>query len=95
LLDIIYIITKSYSNEREVMQKVLISLPDDLFARMRAVIPNRQRSRIIAVVLEDEVKRREKELYDCAKDIEADKALNTEMSEWDVTVGDGIEPESW
>ena len=62
------------------MQKVLISLPDDLFARMRAVIPNRQRSRIIAIVLEDEVKRRE---HDCAKDIEADKALNTEMSEWD------------
>ena len=77
------------------MQKVLISLPDDLLARMRAVIPNRQRSRIIAGVLENEVSRREQELYDCAKDIEADKALNNEMSEWDLTVGDGIEPETW
>jgi hypothetical protein len=36
------------------MQKVLISVPDDLLAR-----------------------------------------LNTEMSEWDLTIGDGIEPQAW
>jgi len=77
------------------MQKVLISVPDDLLARMRAVIPNRQRSRIIAEVLESEVERRERALYECARDVEADKALNTEMSEWDLTVGDGIEPKTW
>jgi len=77
------------------MQKVLISVPDDLLARMRAVIPNRQRSRIIAEVLENEVERRERELYECAHDVEADKALNTQMSEWDLTVGDGIEPKTW
>jgi len=77
------------------MQKVLISLPDDLLARMRAVIPNRQRSRIIAEVLESEVEKRERELYKCANDVEKDKVLNTEMSEWDLTVGDGIEPETW
>jgi metal-responsive CopG/Arc/MetJ family transcriptional regulator len=46
------------------MQKVLISVPDDLLARMRAVIPNRQRSRIIAKFLESEVERRERELYE-------------------------------
>ena len=77
------------------MQKVLISLPDNLLARMRTVIPNRQRSRIIAEVLESEVKRRERELYECARDVETDKALNTEMSEWDLTIGDGIEPQTW
>ena len=77
------------------MQKVLISLPDDLLTRMRAVIPNRQRSRIIAEVLESEVERRERKLYECANDVEKDKVLNTEMSEWDLTVGDGIEPETW
>jgi hypothetical protein len=77
------------------MQKVLISVPDDLLARMRAVIPNRQRSRIIAEVLESEVERRERELYECARDVEEDKALNTEMSEWDLTIGDGIEPQAW
>ena len=77
------------------MQKVLISVPDDLLARMRAVIPNRQRSKIIAEILESEIERREQELYECACDVEEDKALNTEMSEWDLTVGDGIEPQTW
>ena len=77
------------------MQKVLVSLPDDLATRMRAVIPNRRRSRVIAEVLEKEINRREKELYKCAKDVEADDALNMEMSDWNITAGDGIEPESW
>ena len=77
------------------MQKVLVSLPDDLAVRMRAVIPNRQRSRVIADILEREVQKREKQLYQCARSIETDDALNNEMSAWDITVGDGIEPESW
>ena len=77
------------------MQKVLISLPDNLLARMRTVIPNRQRSRIIAEVLESEIEKRKRELYECAREVEMDKSLNTEMSGWDLTVGDGIEPETW
>ncbi|MBW1701156.1 MAG: hypothetical protein JRJ11_06355 [Deltaproteobacteria bacterium] len=77
------------------MQKILISLPDDLTARMRVVIPPRQRSKIIAKILEKEVKKREKNLYNCALEVEADESLNREMSDWDVTVGDGIEPEPW
>ena len=62
---------------------------------MRVVIPPRQRSKIIAEILEKEVKRREKELYNCALEVEADESLNREISDWDVTVGDGIEPEPW
>ena len=77
------------------MQKVLVSLPDDLAGRMRAVIPNRQRSRVISEILEKEVQKREKQLYRCAKSIETDDALNNEMSDWNITVGDGIEAESW
>ncbi len=77
------------------MQKILVSLPDDLAGRMRAVIPNRQRSRVISEVLEKEVQKREKQLYQCAKRIETDDALNNEMSDWSITVGDGIEAESW
>jgi hypothetical protein len=75
--------------------KVLISLPDELAARMQAVIPARQRSRIIAALLEDEIMRRERELYECALAVEQDDQLNAEMTEWDVTVGDGFEVESW
>jgi hypothetical protein len=77
------------------MQKVLLSLPDDLVARMRAVLPARQRSKIVARLLEKELERRERELFECARALESDDALNSEMQEWDGTAGDGIEPESW
>jgi metal-responsive CopG/Arc/MetJ family transcriptional regulator len=75
--------------------KVLISLPDELGARMQAVIPPRQRSKIIAALLEEEIKRRERELYECALAVEQDEQLNAELAEWDVTVGDGLEIEHW
>jgi hypothetical protein len=75
--------------------KVLVSISDELYARMKTVIPPRQRSRVIADLLEQEVKRREQELYECAQAVERDERLAAEMAEWDVTVGDGIEAETW
>jgi hypothetical protein len=77
------------------MQKIMISLPDDLARRMRAVFPNRKRSRIIAELLKEEINRREQMLYDCACEVEEDDVLNSEMSDWNITTGDGIEPETW
>lgn len=77
------------------MQKILINLPDVLAERMRAVIPGRQRSKVITELLEIEIERREKTLYDCACAIEADEELNREMADWDITTGDNIEPETW
>jgi metal-responsive CopG/Arc/MetJ family transcriptional regulator len=75
--------------------KVLISLSDNLYARMKAVIPARQRSKVVGELLEEEVRRREQELYECALSVEQDEQLRAEMAEWDVTVGDGIETETW
>jgi len=75
--------------------KVLVSLSDDLFSRMQAVIPPRQRSKVVADLLEKEVRRRERELYECALAVEKDEKLQDEMADWDVTVGDGIETETW
>jgi metal-responsive CopG/Arc/MetJ family transcriptional regulator len=77
------------------MHKVLVSIPDSLIDRMKAVIPSRQRSKILSKLLEDEVKRREADLYRCARDVENDKALVAEMKEWDVTTEDGIDDETW
>jgi hypothetical protein len=77
------------------MQKVLVSVPDDLISRMKAVIPSRQRSKILTKLLEDEVTLRETKLYQCAREVESDQALNAEMEEWNTTVGDGIDAESW
>ena len=77
------------------MQKVLVSLPDELAARMRATIPPRQRSKVLSKMLEDEIKRRESALYECALKVEADQSLNEEMDDWNTTVGDGIDAETW
>jgi hypothetical protein len=86
-----------YPNYRggEIAVKVLVSLSDELYARMQAVIPPRQRSRVVSVLLEEEVRRRERELYECALAVEQDEQLHAEMAEWGVTVGDGIETETW
>ncbi|MGO8761593.1 MAG: hypothetical protein ACLP2P_09725 [Desulfobaccales bacterium] len=75
--------------------KVLISLSDELYTRMQAVIPSRQRSKVVGDLLEEEVRRRERELYECALAVEQDEQLQAEMADWDVTVGDGIETETW
>jgi hypothetical protein len=75
------------------MQKVLVSIPDNLFSRMKVLIPSRQRSKVISNLIEKEIKRREKILYECACEVEKDEALNKEMEDWNVTAGDGIGPE--
>ena len=77
------------------MSKVLISIPDEIVNRMRATIPARQRSKIIVKLLEKEIEKREKALYDCALAVEKDTALNQEMSEWDITLQDGQSDDSW
>ena len=39
----------------------------------------------------NEIKKREHKLYKEALAVEQDEELNSEMKDWDVTVGDGIE----
>ena len=73
------------------MSKVLISIPDNIASRMRAAIPQRQRSKVIVHLIEAEIKRREKVLYECAVAVENDAALKSEMEEWDVTLQDGMD----
>ena len=72
------------------MEKVLISLPDQLAARMRATIPSRQRSKIFTHLIEEEVERRERALYECALAVENDVGFRSEMSDWDITLADGL-----
>jgi hypothetical protein len=72
------------------MEKVLISIPDQLAVRMRAAIPQRQRSKIITHLIEREIEKRERLLYECALAVENDTNLRDEMSDWDVTLNDGL-----
>ena len=77
------------------MQKVLITIPDQLAIRMKATIPPRQRSKTITHLIEKEIARREKQLYECALAVEKDKTLKQEMSDWDIAVKDGLEDDTW
>ncbi|MBA4417043.1 MAG: hypothetical protein C0392_03895 [Syntrophus sp. (in: bacteria)] len=77
------------------MEKILVSLPNDLVKRMKSVIPARRRSQVVKDLLEQEINRREEALFQCALAVEKDEALNKDMAEWDITAGDGIEPEAW
>jgi len=77
------------------MGKVLISMPDELATRMKIAIPARQRSKTIVHLIEEEVKRREKRLYECAVAVEKDRNLRHEMEDWDITLQDGLDDESW
>ncbi len=70
-------------------------MPDQLVLRLKAMIPQRQRSKVIAHLIEQEIEKREKILYDCAVAVEKDQALHDEMKEWDITLQDGLENESW
>jgi len=76
------------------MEKVLISMPDQLAMRMKAAIPMRQRSKTIAHLIEEEVAKREKRLYECAAAVEKDSTLRREMKDWDITLQDGLDDES-
>ena len=73
------------------MEKTLISLPDQLAVRMRSVITDRQRSKTITHLIEKEVEKRERLLYECALVVENDSALNKEMDEWNITLNDGLD----
>jgi len=76
------------------MQKILVSFPDNVVTKLRALIPERKRSKLIVDLVERELAKREEELYRCAVAVERDKALNEEMEDWDAVTGDGIEAET-
>jgi hypothetical protein len=72
------------------MHKLLISVSDSLACRLRVAIPSRQRSKVIASLIEKEIEDREKTLYSCALKLEKDSCLNSEMEGWDITLSDGL-----
>ena len=77
------------------MERVLISIPEQLATRMRATMPSGTRSKAIAKLVEQEVVLIERHLLECAQKVEEDQQLNQEMREWDVTLTDGLGSETW
>jgi len=77
------------------MPKVSVFLPDELVVKMKILIPQQEYSQFFIQLLERELQIREAALYQSACEVEADESLNQEMSDWDVTIADGIKHESW
>lgn len=74
------------------MSKVMFSFPEKLVIRMKASIPARERSKVLAGLLEKEIKAREQRLYASAKELDQNKNLRSEMVTWDNEFGgDGLE----
>jgi len=74
--------------------KILVSMPEELASRLKAAIPSRKRSGVLRLLIESEVEKREKRLYEAACAVEKDMKLNAEMKDWDITTGDGIDDET-
>jgi len=70
---------------------LVLKLPDELVTRFKSMVPNRQRTRVIASLMETEIRRREKELERVAAEVEADVALKEDLRDWDTTIADGID----
>ena len=76
--------------------KLLISLPDELSARFRALVPRSQRSQLIRKLIRKEIDKREQALYECAVAVEKDSALSKDMENWTTTLNDGFDSnETW
>lgn len=73
------------------MMKILISIPEQLDRRFKSLIPRRQRSQFLVLLLEKAIQKKEKELYECAKMVEEDDAINQDMQLWGGTIEDGLE----
>ena len=77
------------------MEKVLVSLPEQLATRMRAVLPRGERSQAIAQLIAREIEQREQQLALCAQELEKDRHLQQDMKAWAVALNDGLSDEAW
>lgn len=76
------------------MNKVLISVFDQLTLCFKAFIPQRQRSKVLSSLIEQEVQKRGKQFYNCTLAVEKDQSLHCEMKDSDITLQDWLEDES-
>ena len=76
-------------------QQILIRLPEDIAARLKAVVPSRKRNQFVLGLVEAAIVEHEAMLRTVARSVTADELgdpeLQQEMRDWDSTAGDGIE----
>jgi hypothetical protein len=71
--------------------QVLVHLPDHLADRFKSTVPKRFRSAFIADLINKAIPEQEDALYQLALDVESDSSISELESDWEVTVGDGLE----
>jgi hypothetical protein len=59
------------------MQRISISLPDELVVKMKVLIPQPEYNQFFIQLLERELQIREQALYRCACEVETDEVLNS------------------
>lgn len=78
------------------MQKLLVTIPDSLYTRFRRAVPDRQRSRLVVELIEAELEKQEKLLYQAALAVEQDEELTKEMLIGERAMfKDGLENDKW
>lgn len=70
--------------------RMTISLPDQLAKRFQATVPSRQRSRLLAALLTQELKKKEEALEAACLSANRDRLLEKEIEEWQ-TFEDGFD----
>ena len=69
--------------------RVTLSLPTEIARRFQATVPPRQRSRLVARLLAEELQKRERALAAACVAANKDKPLAAEIDEWQ-QVEDGL-----
>jgi len=62
--------------------RITLSIPDPIARRFQSTVPARQRSRLVARLLEQELTERDASLAAACRAANRDKALEREIDEW-------------
>jgi hypothetical protein len=77
-------------------QQLLVRIPEELARRLKRQVPARGRSAFVQRLLEQALAPEEDDpLYRAAMEVEADERLTAEMTEWDGTVADGLDGDTF
>ena len=76
-------------------QQILIRLPEDIAAKLKAAVPARQRNKFVAELVATAVARYEDDLGKIAAAVTDEETRNPEigreMRGWEAAIGDGLE----
>ena len=76
-------------------QQILIRLPEDIAARLKAVVPPRKRNKFVADLVTNAIVHHEEKLGRIAAAVTEEERkspkLRQETREWEATIADGIE----